>query len=175
MEGQEIKAVPPAPRRTGQVVDIFAALKKSLKPPNDRSKSLRFESSEKGRLNDWHRASLRRVRTGSASPSSSHCRMAGAGPSGATGSNRCKLDGYRRANALLKLNRVGHHRVSPALGSGLFARVKVVTRTANIKAASLWRGGNSAAVRALFMIANIRGWSSLTAHEKNLTSGHRVC
>ena len=36
MEGQEIKAVVPAPRRTGQVVDIFAALKKSLeeaKPP----------------------------------------------------------------------------------------------------------------------------------------------
>ena len=36
MEGQEIKAVPPAPRRTGQVVDIFAVLKKSLeeaKPP----------------------------------------------------------------------------------------------------------------------------------------------
>ena len=74
-----------------------------------------------------------------------------------------------------QLNRVGHHRVSPALGSGLFARVKVVTRTANIKAASFWRGGNSAAVRALFMITNIWGWSSLTAHEKNLTSGHRVC
>ena len=36
VEGQEIKAVPLAPRRTGQVVDIFAALKKSLaeaKPP----------------------------------------------------------------------------------------------------------------------------------------------
>ena len=36
VEGQEIKAVAPAPRRTGQVVDIFAALKKSLeeaKPP----------------------------------------------------------------------------------------------------------------------------------------------
>jgi DNA end-binding protein Ku len=30
VEGQEIKAVAPAPRRTGQVVDIFAALKKSL-------------------------------------------------------------------------------------------------------------------------------------------------
>jgi len=29
-KGQEIKAVAPAPRRTGQVVDIFAALKKSL-------------------------------------------------------------------------------------------------------------------------------------------------
>ena len=26
VEGQEIKAVAPAPRRTGQVVDIFAAL-----------------------------------------------------------------------------------------------------------------------------------------------------
>ena len=36
VEGQEIIAVAPAPRRTGQVVDIFAALKKSLaeaKPP----------------------------------------------------------------------------------------------------------------------------------------------
>ena len=36
VEGQEIKAIAPAPRRTGQVVDIFAALKKSLaeaKPP----------------------------------------------------------------------------------------------------------------------------------------------
>ena len=30
VKGQEIKAVPAAPRRTGQVVDIFAALKKSL-------------------------------------------------------------------------------------------------------------------------------------------------
>jgi len=30
VEGQEIKAVAPVPRRTGQVVDIFAALKKSL-------------------------------------------------------------------------------------------------------------------------------------------------
>jgi len=30
VEGQEVKAVPPAPRRSGQVVDIFAALKKSL-------------------------------------------------------------------------------------------------------------------------------------------------
>jgi len=30
VEGQEIKAVPPAPRRSGQVVDIFEALKKSL-------------------------------------------------------------------------------------------------------------------------------------------------
>ena len=30
VKGQEIKAVTPAPRRTGQVVDIFAALKKSL-------------------------------------------------------------------------------------------------------------------------------------------------
>ena len=30
VEGQEIKAVAPAPRRRGQVVDIFAALKKSL-------------------------------------------------------------------------------------------------------------------------------------------------
>ena len=30
VKGQEIKAVPATPRRTGQVVDIFAALKKSL-------------------------------------------------------------------------------------------------------------------------------------------------
>jgi DNA end-binding protein Ku len=30
VEGQEFKAVPSAPRRNGQVVDIFAALKKSL-------------------------------------------------------------------------------------------------------------------------------------------------
>ena len=30
VKGQEIKAAPAAPRRTGQVVDIFAALKKSL-------------------------------------------------------------------------------------------------------------------------------------------------
>ena len=30
VEGQEIKAVPLAPRRSGQVVDIFAELKKSL-------------------------------------------------------------------------------------------------------------------------------------------------
>ena len=70
----------------------------------------------------------------------------------------------RRANALLNSTGVGHHRVSPALGSGLFTRVKVVTGTANIKAASLWRGGNSAAVRALFMLAR---WSSLAAHKKN--------
>ena len=36
VEGQEIKAVPSTPRRTRQVVDICAALKKSLeeaKPP----------------------------------------------------------------------------------------------------------------------------------------------
>ena len=30
VEGQEIKAVPPAPRFSGEVVDISAALKKSL-------------------------------------------------------------------------------------------------------------------------------------------------
>jgi non-homologous end joining protein Ku len=30
VKGQEVKAAPAAPRRTGQVVDIFAALKKSL-------------------------------------------------------------------------------------------------------------------------------------------------
>jgi len=33
VEGQEIKAVAPAPRRSGQVVDIFAALKKRRPPP----------------------------------------------------------------------------------------------------------------------------------------------
>ena len=37
VEGQEIKAVAPAPRHSGQVVDIFAALKKSRRPPSDRS------------------------------------------------------------------------------------------------------------------------------------------
>jgi hypothetical protein len=54
---------------------------------------------------------------------------------------------------------------------GLFPRVKVVTGTANIKAATSWRGGNIPAVRALFMLAR---WSSLAAHKKNLASGHRV-
>jgi hypothetical protein len=44
--------------------------------------------------------------------------------------------------------------------------VKIVTVTANIKAAGLWRGGNIAAVRALVMIANIQEWSSLPPHEK---------
>ena len=47
VEGREIKAVPPAPRCAGQVVDIFAALKKSLetagqqKPTVDRAKRKR--------------------------------------------------------------------------------------------------------------------------------------
>jgi len=47
VKGQEIKAVPTAPRRTGQVVDIFAALKKSLetagqqKATSDRAKRKR--------------------------------------------------------------------------------------------------------------------------------------
>ena len=47
VEGQEIKAVASAPRRTGQVVDIFAALKKSLetagqqKPTAERGKRKR--------------------------------------------------------------------------------------------------------------------------------------
>ena len=47
VEGQEIKAVTPAPRHTGQVVDIFAALKKSLetagqqKPTAERGKRKR--------------------------------------------------------------------------------------------------------------------------------------
>jgi len=44
VEGQEIKAVPPAPRFSGEVVDISAALKKSLetagqqKPASERAK-----------------------------------------------------------------------------------------------------------------------------------------
>ena len=50
---------------------------------------------------------------------------------------------------------------------GLSPRVKIVTVTANIKAASLWPSGNIPAVRALFMI-------TYTAHEKKLTSGRRV-
>jgi DNA end-binding protein Ku len=36
VEGQEIKAVAPAPRHSGQVVDIFAALKKSLETAGQR-------------------------------------------------------------------------------------------------------------------------------------------
>jgi hypothetical protein len=51
--------------------------------------------------------------------------------------------------------------------------VKVVTPTANIKGASSWAGGNSAAGRALFMTAAVNG--ELTAHKKTLTGVHRVC
>ena len=104
-------------------------------------------------------------RTRSASLSSSHCRTVGAGP-GATARTRASSTAtLRRAKALLNSTGLAS---SSFTGSWieLFPRVKVVTRTANIKAASLWRGGNSAAVLALFMIANIRGWSSLTPHEK---------
>ena len=40
----------------------------------------------------------------------------------------------------------------PERQEGLSPRVKIVTVTANIKAASLWPGENIPAVRALFMI-----------------------
>jgi DNA end-binding protein Ku len=36
VKGQEIKAVTPALRRTGEVVDIFAALKKSLETAGEQ-------------------------------------------------------------------------------------------------------------------------------------------
>jgi uncharacterized protein YaaW (UPF0174 family) len=52
--------------------------------------------------------------------------------------------------------------------------VKVITRAANIKAAGLWAGGNSAAVRALFVFAVSVAWFCLIAHAKSLTSGYRV-
>ena len=48
VEGQEIKAVAPAPRRSGQVVDIFVALKKSLETAGSR-KLPPIEASAKGR------------------------------------------------------------------------------------------------------------------------------
>ncbi len=48
VEGQEITAVAPAPRRTGQVVDIFAALKKSLETPGrPQAKSRRSSQAKK--------------------------------------------------------------------------------------------------------------------------------
>ena len=47
-KGQEIKAVPSAPRRSGQVVDIFAALKKSLETAGQQ-KATPSEASAKGR------------------------------------------------------------------------------------------------------------------------------
>ena len=53
MEGQEIKAVPPAPRRTGQVVDIFAALKN-----NDISK---LASKRKIRVRSFSRAKVKQA------------------------------------------------------------------------------------------------------------------
>jgi len=49
VEGQEIKAVAPSPRRTGPVVDIFAALKKAWKPPASRKAKPPIEASAKGR------------------------------------------------------------------------------------------------------------------------------
>ena len=49
VEGQEIKAVAPAPRRTGQVVDIFAALKKSLETAGQQKAKPPIEASAKGR------------------------------------------------------------------------------------------------------------------------------
>ena len=58
---------------------------------------------------------------------------------------------------------------------GLFSGMKVVTPTADKKAASSGAGGNGAAGRALFMSAAVNGdWSWLTAHEKTLTGVHRV-
>jgi len=45
VEGREIKAVPPAPRRTGQVVDIFAALKKSLETAGQQ----KSQTAERGK------------------------------------------------------------------------------------------------------------------------------
>ncbi len=44
VEGQEIKAVPPA-RRSGQVVDIFAALKKSLETAGQQ----KSQTAERGK------------------------------------------------------------------------------------------------------------------------------
>ena len=59
---------------------------------------------------------------------------------------------------------------------GLFSGMKVVTPTADIKAASSWAGGNGAAGRALFMTAADTGdWSWLTVHKKTLTGAHWVC
>ncbi len=58
---------------------------------------------------------------------------------------------------------------------GVFSGMKVVTPTADIKAASSWASGNSAAGRALFMSAGDSGdWSWLTVHKKTLTGAHRV-
>jgi non-homologous end joining protein Ku len=46
--GEEIKAGTPAPRRTGQVVDIFAALKKSLETA-ERPQSATTEQGKRKR------------------------------------------------------------------------------------------------------------------------------
>src|SRR4030095_4852391 len=51
VKGQEIKAVPLAPRRSGQVVDIFAALKKSWKTAGQQ-KATADRGSAKGRRRD---------------------------------------------------------------------------------------------------------------------------
>src|SRR5258707_1104319 len=45
VERQEIKAVAPRPRRTGQVVDIFAALKKSLETAGQQ----KSQTAERGK------------------------------------------------------------------------------------------------------------------------------
>jgi hypothetical protein len=45
VEGEEIKAVAPAPRRTGQVVDIFEALKKSLESAGQQ----KSQTAERGK------------------------------------------------------------------------------------------------------------------------------
>ena len=49
VEGQEIKAVAPAPRHSGQVVDIFAALKKSLETAEHSEKPPPINPSARGR------------------------------------------------------------------------------------------------------------------------------
>ena len=46
VEGQEITAVPPVPRRTGQVIDIFAALKKSLETAERPQAEIRRRSNQ---------------------------------------------------------------------------------------------------------------------------------
>jgi non-homologous end joining protein Ku len=53
-KGQEIKAVPPAPRRTGQVVDIFAALKKSLETAGQQ----KSQTADRGKRKRKVRASI---------------------------------------------------------------------------------------------------------------------
>ena len=53
VEGQEIKAVPATPRRTGQVVDVFAALKKSLETAGQQKRpNRRATQSAKGKRDE---------------------------------------------------------------------------------------------------------------------------